>query len=52
MFDLEARGMLALLGMKMTADNSDTINTFTWTPIPFEKTIIETANLIKMIRTK
>ena len=52
MFDREAKGMLALLGINMTADNSDTIKTFTWTPIPFEKTVIETANSIKMIQTK
>jgi dihydroflavonol-4-reductase len=52
MFDREAKGMLALLGINMTADNSDTIKTFTWSPIPFEKTLIETANSIKMIQTK
>ena len=52
MFDREAKGMLALLGINMTADNSDTIKTFSWTPIPFEKTVIETANSIKMIQTK
>ncbi len=52
LFDREAKGMLALLGMNMTADNSNTIKTFKWTPLPFEKTVIETAKSIKMIQTK
>ena len=50
LFDREAQGMLALLGMEMTADNSNTIKTFKWKQIPFEKTVIETANAIKIIQ--
>mgnify|MGYP001177063002 CR=1 FL=1 len=52
LFDREAKGMIALLGMKLTADNSNTIKTFKWTPIPFEKSVIQTANAIKIIQTK
>ena len=52
LFDREAKGMLALLGMKLTADNSNTIKIFKWTPIPFEKTVIQSANSIKIIQTK
>jgi len=52
LFDREAKGMLALLGMKLTADNSSTIKTFKWRPMPFEKTVIETANAIKLIQKK
>ena len=52
LFDREAKGMLALLGIKITADNSSTIKTFKWRPMPFEKTVVETANAIKLIQTK
>ena len=44
--------MLALLGMKIITDNSTTIKTFKWKPMPFEKTVVETANAIKLIQTK
>ena len=44
--------MLALLGIKITADNSSTTKTFKWRPMPFEKTVVETANAIKLIQTK
>ena len=46
-FDREAKGMLGILGMHLTADNSNTIKTFNWPPIPFEKSVIQTANAIK-----
>ena len=42
--------MLALLGIKITADNSSTIKTFKWEPIPLERTLIETADAIKIIQ--
>ena len=50
-FDSEAKGMLGILGMHLTADNSNTIKTFNWTPISFAKSVIETANAIKKIQT-
>ena len=52
LFDREAKGMLALLGIKIIADNSSTIKTFKWRPMPFKKTVVETANAIKLIQTK
>ena len=49
-FDREAEGMLSLLKRKLTAENSSTIKTFKWEPIPFEKILIETANAIEIIQ--
>jgi dihydroflavonol-4-reductase len=51
-FDREAKGMLGILGMHLTADNSNTKKIFNWVPIPFAKSVIETANAIKIIQTK
>ena len=51
-FDREAKGMLGILGMRLTADNSNTRKTFNWVPIPFEKSVIQAANAIKVIQTK
>jgi hypothetical protein len=39
--------MLGILGMRLTADNSNTKKTFNWVPIPFEKSVIQAANAIK-----
>ena len=50
-FDREAKGMLGILGMHLTADNSNTRKTFNWVPIPFEKSVIQTANAIKKIQS-
>ena len=50
-FDREAEGMLGLLGMNLTADNSKTREIFDWKPISFETSIIETANAIKKIKS-
>ena len=51
-FDREAKGMLGILGMRLTSDNSNTRKTFNWVPIPFEKSVIQAANAIKIIQTK
>jgi dihydroflavonol-4-reductase len=51
-FDREARGMLALVGMYLTADNSKTMDTFDWTPMPFRQSLIETAVAVQNIRNK
>ena len=42
-FNDEVKGMLPFIGNTIIADVSDTINTFNWKPIPFEKTILDTA---------
>ena len=39
--DREARGMLAMLDMNLSADNSITIEFFNWKSTPFEKTLLE-----------
>jgi dihydroflavonol-4-reductase len=48
-FDREAKGMLAMLDMNLSADNSKTMEVFNWKPIPFEKTLLETAVAVKKI---
>ena len=50
LFDREAAGMLGILGMCLSADNSKTRDTFNWSPMPFEKAVLETASAIKAIR--
>ena len=51
-FDREAKGMLALIGMRLTADNSKTRSTFDWTPIPFKQSLLETASAVENIKNK
>ena len=41
--------MLTMLGMNLSADNSKTMDVFDWKPIPFEKTVLDTAVVIKKI---
>jgi dihydroflavonol-4-reductase len=48
-FSNEAKGMLPFLGNTVIADITDTMNTFHWKPIPFEKTIIDSAKSVEMI---
>jgi len=48
-FDREAKGMLAMLDMNLSADNSKTMEVFNWKPIPFEKTLLETAVAVTKI---
>ena len=48
-FDREAKGMLAMLVMNLSADNSNTMEVCDWKPIPFEKTLLETAVAVKKI---
>ena len=48
-FNREAKGMLTMLGMDLSADNSKTMEVFNWKPIPFEKTVLETAVAVKKI---
>jgi dihydroflavonol-4-reductase len=41
--------MLAMLDMNLSADNSKTMEVFNWEPVPFEKTLIETAEAVEKI---
>ena len=43
LFDREAKGMVGMLGMNLSADNSKTRSLFDWTPRPFEQSVIESA---------
>lgn len=47
LFDSEMKGMLPFLDAEVTADISATKQVFNWEPIPFEKTIVETAKSIQ-----
>tara|TARA_B110000003_G_scaffold164154_1_gene164097 strand:+ start:9140 stop:9316 length:177 start_codon:yes stop_codon:yes gene_type:complete len=49
-FDREARGMLNLVGMDLSCDNSETYNLFDWMPIPFKQSVIETASTLETIQ--
>ena len=48
-FNREAKGILAMLDMNLRSDNSKTMEIFNWEPIPFEKTLLETALAFKNI---
>ncbi|MFM2224962.1 MAG: hypothetical protein RJA07_1164 [Bacteroidota bacterium] len=45
-FNDEMKGMLPFVGNTIDADVSNTKNTFNWTPINFEKTVIDTAKSV------
>lgn len=51
-FDREAKGMIGLLGMNLSSDNSETRNLFNWTPIPFKQSVLETAATVQAIQGK
>lgn len=48
-FSSEMKGMLPYAGKIYVADVSETISTFNWKPIAFEKTILDTAKSIKKV---
>jgi dihydroflavonol-4-reductase len=48
-FDAEAKGMLPFVGNSIEADISDTRSVFNWTPIPFEKTILDAAKSVDQV---
>ena len=52
LFDREAKGMLGILDMHLKADNSATIATFKWGPIPFKKSLIDSAIAVKKIEAR
>lgn len=49
LFDAEAKGMVGMLGMNLTGDNRLTRSLFDWDPIPFTKSVLDTAAAIKSI---
>jgi len=51
-FNAEAKGMLPFIGNTTEADVSNTMNTFDWKPIPFEKTILDTAKSVEKLLQK
>ena len=51
LFDREAAGMVGLLGMRPSADNSKTREMFDWTPMPFEQSVLDSARAIKSFKT-
>ena len=51
-FDREAKGMIGLLGMNLSSDNSETRKLFDWTPIPFKQSVLETAAAVQAIQGK
>ena len=46
-FNDEAKGMLPFIGNTIEADISDTMRTFNWQPISFEKTVLDTAKSVQ-----
>jgi dihydroflavonol-4-reductase len=46
-FNDEMKGMLPFIGNTIEADVSDTMKTFSWKPIPFEKTVLDTAKSVE-----
>ena len=51
-FSSEMKGMLPFIGNTIDADVSDTMRTFNWQPIPFEKTVLDTAKSIQEVLDK
>jgi dihydroflavonol-4-reductase len=46
-FNSEMKGMLPFIGNTIEADISNTMATFNWKPIPFEKTVLDTAKSVE-----
>jgi dihydroflavonol-4-reductase len=51
-FDREAKGMLGLLDMNLSSDNSETRNLFGWTPISLKQSVLDSAAAVKAIQGK
>ena len=47
LFNREMKGMLPFVDVEVSADISKTKQVFSWKPIPFEKTILETAKSVE-----
>ena len=50
LFDREAQGMVPMLGMRAEPDTSATRLAFDWTPIPFSKTLKDSAEAVKALQ--
>lgn len=50
LFDREAQGMVPMLGMRAEPDTSATYLAFDWTPIPFSKTLKDSAEAVKALQ--
>jgi len=48
-FNDEAKGMLPFIGNTIDADISDTMRTFNWKPMSFEKTVLDAAKSVKAV---
>lgn len=46
-FNDEMRGMLPFIGNTIEADTKDTMDTFNWKPMSFEKTVLDTAKSVE-----
>jgi dihydroflavonol-4-reductase len=46
-FNDEMKGMLPFLGNTIEADVTSTMKTFNWKPVPFEKTVLDTAKSVE-----
>jgi dihydroflavonol-4-reductase len=51
-FNDEMKGMLPFVGNTIESDISNTKNTFNWKPIPFEKTVLDTAMSVEQAINK
>ena len=52
LFDRQIKGMLPVTDRIVNCDNSDTINTFNWTPIPLKKTFVDMAASVQKVLNK
>jgi dihydroflavonol-4-reductase len=46
-FNAEIKGMLPFVGNTIEADVINTMDTFNWKPMPFEKTVLDTAKSVE-----
>lgn len=49
LFDRDVRGLVSFLGKRVGADNTATVRDLAWTPIPFEKTVLDTAASLQAV---
>jgi dihydroflavonol-4-reductase len=47
LFNREMKGMLPFVDAEISADISPTKQVFNWKPLPFEKTVLDTAKSIQ-----
>jgi dihydroflavonol-4-reductase len=49
LFEPDVRGLVKYLGKRVGADNTATLRDLDWTPIPFDKTVLDTAASLKSV---